>query len=109
MEHAVASLPVYADCALIDGRDVPEKLTHIGYAYIKGDSRSVSIAAASIVAKVIRDRMMKQANFNYPAYGLAAHKGYGSKSHREAMNTALALYIAKVFRPLKQCLNRRLK
>ncbi len=85
MTKSVRALAVTTDSALIDGRDVPEGLTSIGTALIKGDARSLSIAAASIVAKVVRDRMMVRASFDFPDYGFASHKGYGSKSHREAI------------------------
>ena len=85
MTVSVQNLPVRADSALVDGRDVPVGLAKIGRAFVKGDARSLSIAAASIVAKVIRDRMMIEADCTYPEYGFAGHKGYGSKSHRDAI------------------------
>ena len=85
MELSVQRLAVPSDLALIDGRDVPAKLADIGSAYIKGDSRSLSIAAASIVAKVIRDRMMRRAHEIHPQYGFDRHKGYASKVHRDAL------------------------
>ena len=87
MTRSVNGLNVLADAALIDGRDVPTGLVKIGRAMVKGDARSVSIAAASIVAKVIRDRMMKRAALYYPQYGFEKHKGYGSKTHRDAIAT----------------------
>jgi ribonuclease HII len=85
MEMSVHALEVKPDYAMIDGRDVPGKLTDIARAYIKGDARSLSIAAASIVAKVIRDRMMVEADKQFPEYGFASHKGYGSQKHRDAI------------------------
>lgn len=85
MTLTVARLPVRADAALIDGRDVPNGLISIGRALVKGDARSVSIAAASIVAKVVRDRMMIECDRLYPVYGFKDHKGYGSKAHRDAI------------------------
>ena len=85
MTQAVSALPMTADAVLIDGRDVPPDLMDRGQALIKGDARSVSIAAASIIAKVIRDRMMKQAAGQFPQYGFEKHKGYGSKAHRDAI------------------------
>lgn len=85
MEISFTHLPVTSGHALIDGKDVPPGLSgHADY-LIKGDSRSVSIAAASIVAKVIRDRIMIRADSMYPEYGFARHKGYGSKLHRDAI------------------------
>ena len=85
MTKSVLALPVIADCVLVDGRDVPPDLVNYGQALVKGDARSVSIAAASIIAKVIRDRMMKQAAIQFPLYGFEKHKGYGSKVHRDAI------------------------
>lgn len=86
MTQAVLALPVKADAVLVDGRDVPKALTSFGQAAIKGDAHSVSIAAASIVAKVIRDRMMVAADTAYPAYGFTGHKGYGSAKHRAVIS-----------------------
>ena len=85
MTRSVHLLPNLVDATLIDGRDVPEGLTATGTALVKGDARSVSIAAASIVAKVIRDRMMVQASLQYPQFGFQSHKGYGSRTHFEAI------------------------
>ena len=85
MTLSVNRLAIYADAALIDGKDVPDGLIHIGKAFVKGDARSVSIAAASIVAKVVRDRMMIEADNQFPEYGFSGHKGYGSKAHRDAI------------------------
>ncbi|MEM9330089.1 MAG: ribonuclease HII [Pseudomonadota bacterium] len=85
MTNAVHRLPLRADAAIIDGRDIPQGLTRIGRAYVKGDARSLSISAASIVAKVIRDRMMMAAAEVFPLYGFDRHKGYGSKTHRDAI------------------------
>jgi len=85
MARAVRALPVESDHALIDGRDVPPGLACPGRALIKGDGRSVSIAAASIVAKTSRDAMMIDLAAACPGYGFERHKGYGSKLHREAI------------------------
>lgn len=105
MEISVQSLPVKADYAMIDGRDVPAKLAHIGFAFIKGDARSLSIAAASIVAKVVRDRMMVEADRLYPQYGFAGHKGYGSQKHRDViMQSGGCPLHRKSFAPLKNLL-----
>lgn len=105
MEISVARLPVKADYAMIDGRDVPLQLNAIGEAFIKGDARSLSIAAASIIAKVVRDRMMVEADKHYPQYGFAGHKGYGSKKHRDTILEFGGSPIhRKSFSPLKQML-----
>ena len=84
MRRAIEALPVPADFALVDGnivRDFPIP----AYAVIKGDSRSSSIAAASILAKVSRDRQCMEDDRLYPAYGFAKHKGYGTRAHMEAL------------------------
>jgi len=85
MRRAVASLPKRARFVLIDGRDVPPGLTCPGKALVKGDARSFSIAAASIVAKVTRDRMMQAAGLTFPQYGFEQHAGYATEVHREAI------------------------
>ena len=85
MTRAIAALSVSADFALIDGRDVPPGLTCGAQAVIGGDGRSVSIAAASIVAKVTRDRMCPVLDVACPGYGFAAHKGYGTARHLAAL------------------------
>jgi len=84
MRRAVLALPKFPDMALIDGNKLPD-LPCEAQAIVKGDSRSLSIAAASIVAKVTRDRLMVEADSRYPGYGLAGHKGYPTKAHMEAV------------------------
>ena len=86
MSEAAAQLSKSTpDLALIDGRDVPSQLCCEGRAIIKGDSLSYSIACASILAKVARDRYMTLLDSRYPQYGFAKHKGYGTKAHIEAL------------------------
>ena len=85
MGRAVAGLATPADHALIDGNALPPALPCTAEAIVRGDGRSSSIAAASIVAKVMRDRMMVRAGSLWPAYGFAAHKGYPTAAHREAI------------------------
>ena len=87
MREALANLKLPPAFALIDGRDVPKGLACPARALIKGDSLSQSIAAASIIAKVTRDRMMDALDKTYPAYGFARHKGYGTKAHIDAIRT----------------------
>ena len=84
MENAVKDLKVRPDHVLIDGNDnIP---IDAPYTYIvKGDAKSQTIAAASILAKVSRDRLMKELDKEYPQYGLGKHKGYGTKAHMEAI------------------------
>lgn len=84
MESAVANLSPPPDCLLIDG--ISKTALHLHQKTIKkGDSLSLSIAAASIIAKVTRDRLMEGYDREYPGYGLAGHKGYGSASHMAAI------------------------
>ncbi|WP_245615702.1 ribonuclease HII [Afifella pfennigii] len=84
-ERALAALPSPADAALIDGRDLPAGLCVPCEAIIGGDASSLSIAAASIVAKVCRDRMMAACDASFAGYGLASHKGYATAGHRAAL------------------------
>jgi ribonuclease HII len=83
MRRAVCGLALSPSFVLVDGRDVPPGLSCPGKAVIKGDGRSLSIAAASIVAKVTRDRMMEQASRLYSEYGFEVHAGYATVYHRE--------------------------
>ena len=85
MRRAVENIGISVDCALIDGNRVPPGLPCDAHAIVKGDAKSLSIAAASIVAKVTRDRIMVEADSRFPGYGWAGHKGYPTKAHREAV------------------------
>ncbi|WP_289032573.1 ribonuclease HII [uncultured Roseibium sp.] len=85
MVRAVGALALSPKMVLVDGRDVPPDLTQDGQSLIKGDGRCLCIAAASIVAKVLRDRMMVRADDHHPGYGFAVHKGYGVPKHSEAL------------------------
>ncbi len=82
MNRAIAGLSISADYALIDGNRLPKEMEIAGEPVIKGDSRSMSIAAASILAKVSRDRLMLEMDAAYPMYEFAKHKGYGTVAHR---------------------------
>ena len=84
MRTAVSELGVKPDVLLNDAVTIPE-ITIPQVPIIKGDAKSVSIAAASIIAKVTRDRLMVQYEEVLPGYGFAKHKGYGSKEHIEAI------------------------
>ena len=84
MQRAVESLPYKADYALIDGNRMPP-LAIPGTTIVKGDALSMSIAAASILAKVSRDRVMVQLSREYPQYGFEKHKGYGTAAHVQAL------------------------
>lgn len=85
MRRAVVALPVQPLLALADGRDIPPGLPCEGMALIKGDQRSQSIAAASIVAKVMRDRMMACCPNRNERYGFDLHAGYATARHRTAI------------------------
>ncbi|TKT81100.1 ribonuclease HII [Aquamicrobium sp. LC103] len=87
MRRAVATLCVRPLLVLADGRDVPPGLPCLGRALVKGDQRSQSIAAASIVAKVMRDRMMMRAGVCDIRYGFEQHMGYATVRHRTALET----------------------
>lgn len=87
MRRAVHGLPVAPALVLADGRDVPEGLGCNGRALVKGDQRSQSIAAASIVAKVLRDRMMKACGGVDCRYGFEMHMGYATERHRTAIES----------------------
>lgn len=84
MRDAIAALMPAPDLLLVDAVHIPEVETkQVGI--IKGDAKSVSIAAASIIAKVTRDHMMMEMDALYPEYGFAGHKGYGAAKHIEAI------------------------
>lgn len=83
MERAVLGLPVTADMLLIDAMTIDLDTPQIGI--IDGDAQSLSIAAASIVAKVYRDRIMTALDLEHPAYGFGRHKGYGVPAHLLAL------------------------
>ena len=85
MRRSVCCLSVKADYVLVDGRDIPPKLVYPAQALVKGDGRSQSIAAASIIAKVTRDRLMEKVGEVYPAYGFEKHAGYATAFHRAAI------------------------
>ncbi|KAL3892580.1 MAG: hypothetical protein SGPRY_014995 [Prymnesium sp.] len=90
MQLAVDDLPAAPDAVLIDGNRVPSSLgqregMHVE-AFVKGDARSLSIAAASIVAKVTRDRLMHELHDAHPEYGFNQHKGYPTAAHMAALH-----------------------
>ena len=85
MRRAVGQLGLKPDLALVDGNREPDFGDIPVRTIIKGDSRSANIAAASILAKVTRDRFMLEQDAVYPQYGFAVHKGYGTKRHYAAL------------------------
>lgn len=101
MERAVQVLPVQPDFALIDGIRKPN-LSCPSMTVVKGDALSLSIAAASIFAKVTRDRLMQQLDIEFPNYGWASNAGYGSSKHIEAIHThGITPHHRRSFEPIK--------
>ena len=104
MQRAVAGLSVQPDYVLIDGNKVPE-LPMAAQAVVKGDLRVAEISAASIIAKVTRDREMEILDAEFPQYGFAKHKGYPTKAHFEALEQYGAIdQHRKSFKPVKRVL-----
>ncbi|RHY30863.1 hypothetical protein DYB32_003957 [Aphanomyces invadans] len=102
MTKSVEALNVHADYALIDGNKMPP-LRISGEFVVKGDSKVYAIAAASIIAKVTRDRLMVEYDKTWPAYHFAQHKGYGTRAHMAAIHTHGASPIHRMtFAPLNQ-------
>lgn len=107
MQRAVKNLSIAPQHVLIDGNRCPA-LPYPATAVVKGDDRVQSIAAASIIAKVTRDREMLQLDELYPGYGLAKHKGYPTKAHVEAlMELGISPIHRRSFGPVKKCLARQ--
>jgi ribonuclease HII len=84
MKRAMEALPVKPDHLLIDALEIPE-IPIPQTSLVGGDRRSVSVAAASVLAKVVRDRVMDYFDRRYPGYGFASHKGYGTAEHLAAL------------------------
>jgi len=85
MRRAVLGLAQPADAVLIDGKQVPAAMPCTTQSVVDGDARSLSIAAASIVAKVMRDRLMQRCDSAFAGYGLSSHKGYATQAHQAAL------------------------
>ncbi|WP_413701411.1 ribonuclease HII [Psychromonas sp. KJ10-10] len=104
MQRAVQGLSIQPEFVFIDGNRCPE-LNMPSEAIVKGDSRVAEISAASIIAKVTRDREMQELDELYPQYGFAKHKGYPTKAHFEALQKygAIAEY-RQSFKPVKKVL-----
>ncbi len=105
MVRAVEGLSVRPELALIDGNRVPQGLPCAGQAIVKGDASEPAIAAASILAKVTRDREMVALDAAYPGYGIAGHKGYPTAQHLAALKTlGVTPYHRRSFRPVRELL-----
>ncbi|MBM3207336.1 MAG: ribonuclease HII [Chlamydiae bacterium] len=101
MQTAVDALKIKPDFVLVDGNMTPN-WKYPSLAVIKGDSLSHSISAASIIAKEWRDNVMHEYDLQYPGYGFAKHKGYGTKAHMEAIKALGASPIHRMsFEPLR--------
>lgn len=107
MAEALNRLPSLPDLALVDGLPVPG-LPCRSRAIVGGDGRSVSIAAASVIAKVTRDRMMEEMDRHYPGYGFARHKGYGTQAHiRALLDLGPCPIHRRSFRPVREAMGVR--
>ena len=101
MQRAVANLPRKVDHILVDGNRLPQ-FDAPASAIIKGDQKSVSIAAASIIAKEKRDLLMKKLHEMHPEYGWNQNSGYGTKMHMEALNlVGPSRFHRKSFAPIR--------
>ncbi len=103
MEEAVLNLPITADFSLIDGNKIPKRLAENADAIIKGDGKIASIAAASILAKVTRDRIMIKLHKEFPHYNFLSNKGYPTKEHLAAIRThGITIHHRKSYKPVQQ-------
>lgn len=107
MIDAIQHISVQPDFALSDAMPLGDFIAH--EAIVKGDSLSISIGAASILAKVTRDRIMKEYDLQYPEYGFAKHKGYPTKQHKEALKMYGVTPIhRRSFQPVIDVLNQQM-
>ncbi len=105
MERAVAGLPNPPDHVLVDGNKIPKALPQSAEAVVKGDGRSLSIAAASIIAKITRDRIMWDLAQQYPGYGWEKNSGYPTKCHKAALqNLGVTPHHRRSFKPVHNIL-----
>lgn len=105
MRRAVNNLGQKPDMALIDGNRTPKEFPSAAKCIIKGDSKSYSISAASIIAKVYRDRLMEKLAEKYPYYGFEHNAGYGTKEHIEGIKKyGIIPEHRKSYRPIKEFL-----
>lgn len=105
MRRAVENLPQKPDIALIDGNRLPKDFPCANECFICGDGRSYSIAAASILAKVYRDRLMSEMAKQYPHYGFEKNAGYGTKAHIEGLRQyGVTPQHRRSYRPIKEFL-----
>lgn len=104
MKRAVESLPILPDHAMVDGNRCPDLICTVE-AIVGGDSSEQAISAASIIAKVARDREMMELDLQYPGYGLARHKGYPTKAHLQALQElGVSVVHRRSFGPVRKLL-----
>ncbi|MDB9918992.1 ribonuclease HII [Amylibacter sp.] len=104
MERSIIKLPI-PDHILIDGNKLPPNLPSPATAIIKGDTKSASIAAASIIAKVTRDQLMADLSLEYPGYGWEKNAGYGTKMHQLGLlNNGVTPHHRRSFKPIHNML-----
>ena len=104
MERSILKLPI-PDHILIDGNKLPPNLPSPATAIIKGDTKSASIAAASIIAKVTRDQLMADLSLEYPGYGWGKNAGYGTKMHQLGLlNNGVTPHHRRSFKPIHNML-----
>lgn len=109
MKRAVQNLRISPSHALIDGNRLPADFCCPCSCYIGGDGRSYSIAAASILAKVYRDNLLKELALKYPGYGFEKNAGYGTKEHIEALKKyGITPEHRKSYRPIKEIMEAKL-
>ncbi|MCJ8323154.1 MAG: ribonuclease HII [Rhizobiales bacterium] len=107
MHRAIIGLKASAQHALIDGNKIPAQLNINAQAIIKGDGRSFSIAAASIIAKVTRDRLMQKLHSEYPHYSWHTNAGYGTKAHQIGLaEFGITPHHRRTFKPIKRLLRK---
>lgn len=105
MKRAIEAAKVRPDMVLVDGNREPKNFGYATKAIIKGDAKSYSISAASILAKVYRDRLMEKMALQYPGYGFEKNAGYGTKAHIEGLkNLGVTPEHRKSYAPIKEFL-----
>ena len=103
MSSAITGLKAMADKIIVDGNRLPPAPGFNMEAVVGGDAKSLSIAAASVLAKVHRDRIMRKFDVIYPGYGFSLHKGYGTKIHDEALGRlGICPIHRKSYKPVKK-------
>ena len=110
MRRAVDDLPIKPDAVIVDGNHKIPELPYPQMPVVKGDQKSISVACASILAKEIRDRLMEEFDAEYPGFGFAVHKGYGTAAHLEALRLLGPTPIHRQsFRTIRQLNQQRLQ